>query len=87
VTRARCAVNLRSVSIDRDDLWSFIMLPDAPPVSRLPFPLWFLVMRWCGPNTLLVEGDCGRRVIRSTDAPGSGGRLRRAAAGTRAGGA
>jgi sugar/nucleoside kinase (ribokinase family) len=50
VTRARRAVNLRSVPIDRVDLWSFVMLPDAPPVSRLPLPLWSLAMRWCGPN-------------------------------------
>jgi hypothetical protein len=35
----------------------------------------------------LVEGDRGRRVIRSTDAPGPGGRPRRAAVGTGAGGA
>jgi hypothetical protein len=28
-TRVRRAVNLRSVRTDRDDLWSFIMLPDA----------------------------------------------------------
>jgi hypothetical protein len=37
-TRARRAVNLRTVPTDRNDLWSFIMLPDAPPVSRLAFP-------------------------------------------------
>jgi hypothetical protein len=50
VTRARRAVNLRSMPINHDDLWSFFMLPDAPPVSRLPLPLWSLAMRWCGPN-------------------------------------
>jgi hypothetical protein len=38
VMRARCTVNLKIVPFDRDDLWSFIMLPDASPVSRLPFP-------------------------------------------------
>jgi hypothetical protein len=43
-TRARCAMNLRSVLHDRDDLWSFVMLPDAPAVSRLPFPPWSLVV-------------------------------------------
>jgi hypothetical protein len=31
-------INLKIVLFDHDDLWSFIMLPDAPPVSRLPFP-------------------------------------------------
>jgi hypothetical protein len=37
-TRARRAVNLRSVSNSRDKIWSFIMLPDAPAVSGLPPP-------------------------------------------------
>jgi hypothetical protein len=41
--RARCAVNLRTMPTDNDDLWSFIMIPDAPPISRLPFS--FLVSR------------------------------------------
>jgi hypothetical protein len=43
-TRVRRAVNLRTVPTDNDDLWSFIMLPDAPPVSRLPLSFRFLVM-------------------------------------------
>jgi hypothetical protein len=47
VTRARHAVNLRTVPTDRDNLWSFIMLPDAPPVSRLPFSFRFLAMYRC----------------------------------------
>jgi hypothetical protein len=34
-TRARCAVNLRTMPTDNDDRWSFIMLPEAPPVSRI----------------------------------------------------
>jgi hypothetical protein len=44
VTRARRAVNLRTVPTDRDDLWSFIMLPDAPPVSNLPLSSQFPAM-------------------------------------------
>jgi hypothetical protein len=36
-TRARRAISLKSVRHSDDDLWSFIMLPDAPPVSGL-FP-------------------------------------------------
>jgi hypothetical protein len=32
-TRARRAVSLNAVKHSDDDLWSFIMLPDAPPVS------------------------------------------------------
>jgi hypothetical protein len=46
-TRARRAVNLRIMPIDNDDLWSFIMLPDAPLVSRLPLSFWFLVVCQC----------------------------------------
>jgi hypothetical protein len=46
-TRARRAVNLRTMSTDNDDLWSFIMLPDAPPVSRLPLSFRFLMMCRC----------------------------------------
>jgi hypothetical protein len=41
-TRARRAINLRSVPHSREDLWSFIMLPNAPVVSRLPFSPWSL---------------------------------------------
>jgi hypothetical protein len=42
--RATRAVNLRTMPTDNDDLWLFIMLPDAPPVSRLPLSFRFLVM-------------------------------------------
>jgi hypothetical protein len=49
-TRARRAINLRSVLHKRDDLWSFVMLPDAPVVSGLPLLLRFLEMHWCGLN-------------------------------------
>jgi hypothetical protein len=48
--RARRAVNHRSVPIDCDDHWSFIMLLDAPPVSGLPLPFWSLAVHWCDPN-------------------------------------
>jgi hypothetical protein len=46
-TRARCTVNLRTMPTDNDDLWSFIMLSDAPPVSRLPLSFRFFVVRRC----------------------------------------
>jgi hypothetical protein len=46
-TRARRAVNHRAVPTDHDDLWSFVMLPDAPPVSRLPLSFRFLMMYQC----------------------------------------
>jgi hypothetical protein len=35
-TRARRAISLKAVRHGNDDLWSFVMLPDAPAVSRLP---------------------------------------------------
>jgi hypothetical protein len=38
-TRARRANSPKAVRHSNDDLWSFVMLPDAPPVSKLPtFP-------------------------------------------------
>jgi hypothetical protein len=40
--RARCAINLKDVKNCNDDLWSFIMLPDGPPVSGL-FPFSFIL--------------------------------------------
>jgi hypothetical protein len=40
--RVRRAINLRSVPHGRDNLWPFIMPPDAPAVSRLPFSPWSL---------------------------------------------
>jgi hypothetical protein len=35
-TRARHAISLKVIRHGNDDLWSFVMLPDAPAVSRLP---------------------------------------------------
>jgi hypothetical protein len=35
-TRARRAVSLKAVKHSDGDLWSFVMLPDAPPVSGSP---------------------------------------------------
>jgi hypothetical protein len=35
-TRARRAISLKAVRHRDDDLWSFVMLPDAPLVSKLP---------------------------------------------------
>jgi hypothetical protein len=40
-TRVRLAISLKAVRHSDDDLWLFIMLPDAPPVRKLPpFPLF-----------------------------------------------
>jgi hypothetical protein len=41
-TRARRAISLNAVRHINDDLWTIVMLADAPPVSGLsPFPLFF----------------------------------------------
>jgi hypothetical protein len=37
-TRARRTISLKAARHGNDDLWSFVMLPDAPAVSRLPPP-------------------------------------------------
>jgi hypothetical protein len=47
-TRARRAISLRSVPHSNDDLWSFIMLPNATVVSGPPLPSRSLVSCWCG---------------------------------------
>jgi hypothetical protein len=40
-TRERRAISLKAVRHSNDNHWSFVMLPDAPMVSRLPpFPLF-----------------------------------------------
>jgi hypothetical protein len=36
------AISLKAVKYSNDDLWSFVMLPDAPPVSGL-FPFSFVL--------------------------------------------
>jgi hypothetical protein len=43
-TRARRAISLKAVRHNDDDLWSFIMLPDAPLVSGLS-PFSFILPR------------------------------------------
>jgi hypothetical protein len=39
-TRARCVVNLKVVLHNEDDLWSFVMLPDAGPMSTCRCGIW-----------------------------------------------
>jgi hypothetical protein len=46
-TWARCAINLKLVPHNDNDLSSFVMLPDAPPVSAVPPFLWVLVSYSC----------------------------------------
>jgi hypothetical protein len=43
-TRARRAISLKAVRHGNNDLWLFVMLPDATAVSRPPFPFCFLAM-------------------------------------------
>jgi hypothetical protein len=58
--RERHAINLKAVRHSNDDLWSFVMLPDAPAVSRSSFRSCSLTAYWRGfDNYLLVEGCCG----------------------------
>jgi hypothetical protein len=35
-TRVKRAISLKAIRHSNDNLWSFVMLPDAPLVSRLP---------------------------------------------------
>jgi hypothetical protein len=48
-TRVRRVISLKSVPHSDDDLWSFVMLPDAPTVSVPLLPSQVLVSRRCGP--------------------------------------
>jgi hypothetical protein len=46
-TRARCAISLKAGRYNNDELWSFIMLPDALAVSRLSSFLYSLATHRC----------------------------------------
>jgi hypothetical protein len=52
-TRARRAFSLKSAPHGNDDLWSFVMLPDAPVVSRPPFSPRSLATHRCGLDSCL----------------------------------
>jgi hypothetical protein len=63
-TRARRAINLRVVKHSNDDLWSFVMLPDAPAVSRLSFPSYSLTAyRRNFDDHFLAGGDVRGRAV------------------------
>jgi hypothetical protein len=63
-TRARRAINLKARRHSNDDLWSFVMLPDAPAVSRpSSFPRSLATHRRDLDSCLLAEGDCGCRAV------------------------
>jgi hypothetical protein len=81
-TRTRRAISLKAVRHDNYDLWSFVMLPDAPAVSRSSSPSHSLTTyRRSFDNRILAEGDRGRRAVRPAHAPSPSGCLRRTATG------
>jgi hypothetical protein len=64
-TRARRAISLKASRHNNDDLWSFIMLPDALAVSRPSFLSRSLATYQCGFDShFLAEGDRGRLAVR-----------------------
>jgi hypothetical protein len=63
-TRARRAISLKAGRHSNDDLWSFVMLPDAPTVSRpSSFPRSLATHQCDLDSCLLAEGDSGRRAV------------------------
>jgi hypothetical protein len=68
-TRARRAISLKAVRHSNDDLWSFVMLPDAPAVSSPPFLHSLATRRRDSDVSLfLAEGGCGRRTVQPAHA-------------------
>jgi hypothetical protein len=67
--RARRAISLKAVRHSNDDLWSFVMLPDAPPVSGL-FPFSFILPP-CVAATLTFRSSQQRVAVNTvrTDLP------------------
>jgi hypothetical protein len=84
---ARRAISLKAGRHNNDELWSFIMLPDSPAVSRPSSFPYSLVTCRCDPDSslFLAEGDCGRLAVRPAHTPGSSSHPRRAATGAGAG--
>jgi hypothetical protein len=63
-TRARRAISLKAGRHNNDDLWLFIMLPDAPAVSRPSFfSCSFATHRLDLGSCHLAEGDGECRVV------------------------
>jgi hypothetical protein len=86
-TRARHAISLKAVRHSDDDLWSFVMLPDAPPVSKPPPFLYSFAVRRRGSDASLfpAEGGSERCTVRPAYSPSTS--ARGAAAGRGASGA
>jgi uncharacterized membrane protein YgcG len=78
-TRARRPISLKAVRHNDDDLWSFIMLPDAPSVSgSSPLFLYSSATHRRGSHVSLfpAEGDRERRAVRPAHAPSPSARGR-----------
>jgi hypothetical protein len=85
-TRARRAISLKAGRHNNDDLWSFVMLRDAPAVSRPSSLSRSLAMYRCShDSSFSAEGNRGRLAVRPAHAPSPGSRLRRVATGAGAG--
>jgi hypothetical protein len=55
-TRSRHAISLKAGRYSNDELWSFVMLPDAQAVSRLSSLPRSLVTHRCDLNSLFFSG-------------------------------
>jgi hypothetical protein len=87
-TRARCAISLKAGLHNNDDLWLFVMLPDAPTVSRpSSLPRSLATYQRGFDSRFLVEGDRGHLAVRPAHAPSPSGCPHRAATGAGAGSA
>jgi hypothetical protein len=60
VMRARCAISLKAIRHSNDTLWSFVMLPDAPPMTRHPPFLYSSATHRCDSDILLFPAEGGR---------------------------
>jgi hypothetical protein len=78
-TRETHAISLKAVRHSNDDLWSFVMLPDAPPVSRLPPFLYSFATRRLGSGISLLLAEGGREccTVQPAHTPSPSARARR----------
>jgi hypothetical protein len=86
-TRVRRTISLKAIRHGNDDLWLFVMLPDAPPLSRIP-P--FFIPPRCAATTLTFHSSHKRvavNAMRSDRPRPEPERARGAAAGAGASGA
>jgi hypothetical protein len=59
-TRVRRTISLKAIRHGNDDLWLFVMLPDAPPLSRIP-P--FFIPPRCAATTLTFHSSHKRVAV------------------------